>query len=80
VSNEIRNLTRWLKEKKKLFEFEKLCLHYLAQLIEEPSAREQKRIWKNFADGLTALSNIKYERNAMFSFHFLEWAKLKGEL
>ena len=80
VSNEIRNLTRWLKEKKKLFEFEKLCLQCLAQLIEEAGAREQKRVWRNFSDSLTALSKIKHERNVMFNFNFLEWARHKGEL
>ncbi len=78
VANDLRNLARQLKEKKKLFQFETICLETLAALCDEQQSKKVIMIWKNFASKINALSNIKHERNAMFSFNFSEWAKFKA--
>lgn len=77
VVNELRNLSRQLKEKEKLFQFEKICLQTIMELCNEQKEKNQKTIWKNFANKISSLSGIKYERNAMFNFNFLEWAQNK---
>jgi hypothetical protein len=79
VASDLRNLSRHLKEKKKLFQFETICLDTISALCDEQQKKKIKMIWKLFSTKINALSKIKHERNAMFSFNFSEWSEFKSQ-
>ena len=79
VQNETRNLVRFLKEKQRLYEFEKSCIDVIYLITNESKQKAVTDIWKNFEKKLIALSQKEFERNAMFSFNFIRWANLKSK-
>lgn len=73
IESELRSVQRYLKEKNKLFLFEKHMLQFISKMLTSTSTQENKKHFLNLKKELDALKEIEYERNAFIYFDFSDW-------
>lgn len=77
IEYNLRSLKRYLKDRKRMFGFEKSCIAFLEEILKVDDKKEKKKQWKKFYLCLQELKEDVYERNAMHSFDLLEWVEEK---
>jgi hypothetical protein len=73
IESELRSIQRYLKEKNKLFLFEKYFLNFISKMLISTSVLEKKTNFSELKKELDALKDIEYERNAFTYFDFSTW-------
>lgn len=73
IESELRSVQRYLKEKNKLFLFEKHMLQFISKMLISTSVQENKKNFTTLKNELEALKEVEYERNAFIYFDFSDW-------
>ncbi len=73
IESELRSIQRYLKEKNKLFLFEKHFLSFISKMLVSTSVQENKRNFVELKTELDFLKEIEYEKNAFAYFDFSTW-------
>ncbi len=73
IESELRSVQRYLKEKNKLFLFEKHMLQFITRMLIATSAQEKKNNFLKLKEELIALKEIEFEKNAFTYFDFSDW-------
>lgn len=77
VSYNLRSVQRFLKERKRIFEFEKLSLSFIQQALKVTDAKSRKQLWIKYYNSLKPLLGNTLERNAFSNFNMLAWLSEK---
>ena len=75
----LRSLYRFLLKKEKLYELEKLILHFIRKAIDEYSQGELVEKFKFFKSKLLLLENNPFEKARLYKFDFIAWFDSKIE-
>lgn len=75
IESELRSVQRYLKEKNKLFLFEKYMLQFISKMLIATSTQENKTNFTTLKNELDKLKLVEYERNAFIYFDFSDWVK-----
>jgi hypothetical protein len=75
IESELRSVQRYLKEKNKLFLFEKYLLHFISKMLISSSNGARKSHFLKLQKELESLKDTEYECNAFIYFDFSEWIK-----
>ena len=73
IESEMRSIHRYLKEKNKLFLFEKHFLTFISKMLISTSTLENKRNFLALKTELEILKEIEFEKNAFSYFDFSNW-------
>lgn len=73
IESEMRSVQRYLKEKNKLFLFEKHMLQFISKMLTSTSTQENKKHFLNLKKELDSLKETEYEKNAFIYFDFSNW-------
>lgn len=73
IESELRSIHRYLKEKNKLFQFEKHLLQFISKMLISTSTQEKKNNFLELKNGLDSVKEIEFERNAFIYFDFSGW-------
>ncbi len=75
IESELRSIQRYLKEKNKLFLFEKHLLNFISKMLVSTSSAEQKRNFLELKNEIELLKEVEFEKNAFIYFDFSGWVK-----
>lgn len=73
IESELRSVQRYLKEKNKLFLFEKHMLQFISKMLTSTSTQENKKHFLTLKKELDSLKEMEYEKNAFIYFDFSDW-------
>jgi hypothetical protein len=77
----LRSATRFLQKKNRLYDLERRFIHFIAELIRQPSGREQKNIFQKMKIDLEELSRLPAAKALLQTFDLASWldARITGQ-
>lgn len=73
----LKNTQRFFKTRNRLYDFEKVFLHFIGRLIKSENVFQSQQIWENLYHELASISMDEYQRIALDYFDFKSWAEAK---
>jgi hypothetical protein len=77
----LRSATRFLQKKNRLYDLERRFMHFMSELIKQPSSREQKTVFQKMKIDLQELALLSGAKTVLQTFDLAAWldAKIKGQ-
>lgn len=76
----LRSATRFLQKKDRLYDLERRFMHFMSELVKQPSAREQQAVFQKMKSDLQELALLPGAKTVLQTFDLEAWldAKMSG--
>ena len=77
----LRSATRFLQKKNRLYDLERRFIHFMSELLKQPSTREQKVVLQKMKADLQELALLPEAKTVLQTFDLAAWldARIKGQ-